>query len=218
MRYSLLFLCLLLQACTPSQNSLVDTFKVAVKGTQDVVVPPQRIAAIPYGSIYLKLPTSAQIFVVGYLQDGFEKWSTGDQVVFITQNGRLVRSTGYSQGDLLEVTNLQQDPLLHAANLREGAGWTRLMRWTENRQPLSSVVTSRFSREDDETLTLPGRVVACQVWREDVTLEATGDRWQNTFWVDPHSGLVLKSNQRLGADMPVSMTLLKPANAGIPPA
>lgn len=217
MRYSLLFVCLLLQGCSPSQTSLVDTFKVAVMGPQDVVVSPQRVAEIPYGSIYLTLPTSAQIFVVGYLQDGFEKWSTGDQVVFVTQNGRLVRSTGYSQGDLLEVTNLQQDPLLHAGNLHEGARWTRLMRWTENKQPLSSVVESRFSRQDDETLNVSGRVVACQVWREDLTLQANGDRWHNTFWVDPQSGLVIKSNQTLGAAMPVSMTLLKPANAGIPP-
>ncbi|TDS86231.1 group 4 capsule polysaccharide lipoprotein GfcB/YjbF [Rahnella sp. BIGb0236] len=218
MRYSLLFLCLLLQACSPSQNSLVDTFKVAVKGPQDVVVSPQRIADIPYGSIYLTLPTSAQIFVVGYRQDGFEKWSTGDQVVFITQNGRLIRSAGYSAGDLLEVTNLQQDPLLHAASLHEGASWTRLMRWTENKQPLSSVVESRFSRQQDETLTLAGSVVVCQVWHEDVTLQTTGDHWQNTFWVDPQSGRVVKSEQRLGADMPVSITLLKPANAEIPPA
>jgi hypothetical protein len=217
-RYFFLFLCLLLQACSPSQHSLIDTFKIAIKGPQDVVVPPQRIAAIPYGSIYLKLPTSAQIFVVGYLQDGFEKWSTGDQVVFITQNGRLVRSTGYSAGELLEVTNLQHDPLLHTARLLEGASWTRLMRWTEDKQPLSSIVESRFNRQGDETLTLAGRTIACQVWREDVTLQATGSQWQNTFWVDPHSGWVVKSDQRLGADMQVSITLLKPANAGIPPA
>lgn len=218
MRYSLLFLCLLLQACSPSQNSLIDTFRVAVKGSQDVVVSPQRIAAIPYGSIYLTLPTSAQIFVVGYRQDGVEKWSTGDQVVFVTQNGRLIRSAGYSAGDLLEVTGLQYDPLLHVANLHEGASWKRLMRWTENKQPLSSVVESRFSRQNDETLTLAGNVVACQVWREDVVLQATGDRWHNTFWVDSHRGLVVKSDQMLGANIPVSMTLLKPANAGIPPA
>jgi hypothetical protein len=47
------------------------------------------------------------------------------------------------------------------------------------------------------------------VWQEEVSLQATGASWQNTFWIDASSGQVRQSRQRLGAVLPVEITLLK---------
>ncbi|AFJ45606.1 YjbF family lipoprotein [Shimwellia blattae] len=210
MRYLLLLLCLpLLQACTPSQRSISDTFMQVVSGPKDVAVSDAQIARIPYGSIYLTLPGTPRLFVAGYQENGLDHWITRDQVVFITQNGRLTRTVGY-RDNLLEMTNLTQDPLLNPRNLRDGASWTRIMRWTEKGNPLSSTVTSRFSPRGQQVLTLAGKSVACQIWQEDVTLEATGDSWQNQFWVDSLTGQVRQSQQHLGAVLPVEISLLKP--------
>ncbi|WGG65754.1 YjbF family lipoprotein [Enterobacter ludwigii] len=180
-----------------------------VSGPEDVVVSDAQIARIPYGSIYLHLPDTPRLFVAGYQENALDHWITRDQVVFITQNGRLTRTVGY-RDNLLELTNLPQDPLLNARTLRDGASWTRIMRWTEKGNPLSSVVTSRFSRQGQEVLKLAGKSIACQIWQEEVTLEATGDSWENTFWVDTR-GVVRQSQQHLGAVLPVEISLLKPA-------
>ncbi|MFA1200737.1 YjbF family lipoprotein, partial [Klebsiella pneumoniae] len=68
---------------------------------------------------------------------------------------------------------------------------------------------SRFSQQGNETLILAGKRVDCQVWQEEVSLQATGASWQNTFWIDASSGQVRQSRQRLGAVLPVEITLLK---------
>lgn len=210
-RYLTLLLCVLcLQACTPSQRSVGDTFKQALFGQDDVTIPDAKIASLPapYGSIYLRLPQVPRMYVAGYHEDGLDYWVTSDQVVFITQNGRLIKSLGY-RDNLLSVSNQQQDPLLRAKALRDGVSWTRTVRWTEKGNPLSSVVTSRFSQQGSEVLNLAGKAVACQVWQEDVSLQATGDSWKNTFWVDASSGQVRQSKQMLGAVLPVEISLLK---------
>lgn len=210
MRYLMLLLCLVfLQACTPSQRSIGDTFQEAIFGRKDVAVSDTQVANIPapYGSIYLRVPEVPRLFVAGYNDNGLDYWVTRDQVVFVTQNGRLVKSVGF-RDNLLAVSDLQHDPLLRAKDLHDGASWTRTIRWTENGNPLSSVVTSRFSPQGNEVLNLAGKSVSCQIWQEDVQLKATGDSWQNLFWVDT-AGQVRQSKQNLGAVLPVEISLLK---------
>lgn len=209
-RYLLLLICLpLLQACTPSQRSIGDTLMQVVYGPKDAQMSDAQIARIPYGSIYLSLPDTPRLFVAGYRENGADRWVTRDQVVFITRNGRLIRTAGY-RDNLLDVTNTDQDPLQNGRHLQDGVRWSRVMRWTEQGNPLSSRVSSRFSRHGQEVLQLAGRSVACVIWQEEVTLEVTGARWVNTFWVDSVSGVVRQSQQRLGAVLPVDISLLKP--------
>ena len=210
----LLFLCLLLQACTQTQQGLVDTAKLAVMGPDDVTVPDEQIESLPYASMYLRINHGQRIFLVlGYDENGQQKWITQDRAMLVLQQGRLVKTLGLSD-NLLDVSNLPQDPLIHPLRIREGESWTRIMSWTENGQLRSSSATSRFSRDRDEVLTLAGRKIACQVWHEEVTLAVKGMQWQNTFWIDAVNGEVRQSAQQVGADtLPVEITILKPAKS-----
>lgn len=210
----LLFLCLLLQACTQTQQGLVDTAKLAVMGPDDVTVSDEQIESLPYASMYLRINEGQRIFLVlGYDENGQQKWVTQDRAMLVTQKGRLVKTLGLSD-NLLEVNNLPQDPLTHPLHIHEGESWTRIMSWTENGQLRSSSVTSRFTRDQDEVLTLAGRRIACHVWHEKVTLAVNGTQWQNTFWIDAVSGEVRQSAQQVGADtLPVEITILKPAKS-----
>lgn len=210
----LLFLCLLLQACTQTQQGLVDTAKLAVMGPDDVTVTDQQIASLPYASMYLRINHGQRIFLVlGYDENGQQKWITQDRAMLVTQQGRLVKTLGLSD-NLLEVSNLTQDPLAHPLQLHDNADWTRIMSWTEKGQLRASSVTSRFRRADDEVLTLAGKRVACHVWHEENTLAVNGTQWQNTFWIDAVSGEVRQSAQQVGADtLPVEITILKPAKS-----
>lgn len=210
----LLFLCLLLQACTQTQQGLVDTAKLAVMGPDDVTVSDEQIESLPYASMYLRIDNGQRIFLVlGYDENGQQKWVTQDRAMLVTQKGRLVKTLGLSD-NLLEVNNLPQDPLTHPLHIRDGESWTRIMSWTENGQLRSSSAASRFTRDRDEVLTLAGRQIACHVWHEEVTLAANGTQWQNTFWIDAVSGEVRQSVQQMGADtLPVEITILKPAKS-----
>lgn len=210
----LLFLCLLLQACTQTQQGLVDTAKLAVMGPDDVTVSDEQIESLPYASMYLRIDKGQRIFLVlGYDENGQQKWVTQDRAMLVTQKGRLVKTLGLSD-NLLEVNNLPQDPLTHPLHIRDGESWTRIMSWTENGQLRSSSAASRFTRDRDEVLMLAGRQIACHVWHEEVTLAANGTQWQNTFWIDAVSGEMRQSVQQVGADtLPVEITILKPAKS-----
>lgn len=215
MRYlSLLLCCLLLQACTQTQKGLGETVKLALLGPDDVQVTDQQVGNLPYASMYLRVNNGQRIFVVlGFDENGQQKWITRDRSIVVTQHGRVVKTLGLTD-NLSDITNLSQDPLSNPLELAEGAGWTRILSWTEAGKFRAATATSRFTRLKDQVLLLAGNNVACRVWQEEVELPAEGKSWRNTFWIDTTTGEVRQSQQTLGGDyFPLETTILKPAKS-----
>lgn len=210
----LLVLCLLLQACTQTQKGLEDTVIYAFNGPDDVTVTDQQVESLPYASMYLRVNNGQRIFVVlGYNEQGQQKWVTQDKAMLITEHGRLVKTLGLSD-NLIDINNLQNDPLRDALHISDGSSWTRTLSWTEKGQLRAATAVSHFSRGTDEVLHLAGEAVPCRLWLENVTVDALGKSWQNRFWIDNTSGQVLQTEQQLGADyLPVATTILKPAQS-----
>ncbi|WP_034911422.1 YjbF family lipoprotein [Erwinia sp. 9145] len=211
---SLLLICLLLQGCTQTQKGLGETVKLALLGPDDVQVSDEQVENLPYASMYLRLNDGQRIFVVlGFDENGQQKWITRDKAMVVTQHGRLVKTLGLAT-NLTDVSNLQQDPLGNPLHLTEGASWTRLISWTEQGQFHAAAAVSHFTRTDDEVLTLAGKRVACRVWQEEVELTADGKSWTNTFWVDTTTGQIRQSIQRPGGNaFTIETTILKPAKS-----
>lgn len=210
----LLLLCLFLQACTQTQKGLTDTVELALLGPDDVEVTSQQVENLPYASMYLRLNDGQRIFVVlGFDENGQQKWITRDKSVVVTQHGRIVKTLGLSE-NLSSVTNAEQDPLIDPLHLREGATWTSTQSWTEAGKFRSATAVSHFTRTDDQVLNLAGKKIACRVWQEQVSLPATGKSWTNIFWFDATTGQVRQSQQQLGgADFTVETIILKPAKS-----
>ncbi|MEB5974721.1 YjbF family lipoprotein [Pantoea dispersa] len=213
-RLSLLLLCLLLQACTQTQKGLEQTVMLAISGPDDVTVSDEQIANLPYASLYARVDNGPRIFVVlGYLENGQQKWVTQDKAMLVMQHGRLVKTLGL-RDNLQAVSNLAQDPLADALRLQNGAQWTRVVQWREQDNVRAATARSTFQRGDDEVLNLAGERVPCRVWIETVQMESPGVSWQNTFWIDNRDGTVLQAQQMLAADQfPIVTTLLKPAKS-----
>nr|WP_041474312.1 YjbF family lipoprotein [Erwinia sp. Ejp617] len=208
----LLLLCLLLQACNQTQKGMGETLWLALVGVDDIRLTNEQINHLPYASMYLRINGGQQLFVVlGYNENGQQKWITRDKAMLVTEHGRLVKTLGLAD-NLNEVSNLQHDPLRDALHLSEGANWSRTLSWTENGKARADTATSRFTRGQDAVLQLAGRSVACHVWQEEVALAKNGASWLNRFWVDASSGQIRQSQQILGADsLSIDVTILKPA-------
>ncbi|MCX8958814.1 YjbF family lipoprotein [Erwinia psidii] len=215
MRYiPLLFLCLFLQACTQTQKGLTDTVELALLGPDDVEVTSQQVENLPYASMYLRLNDGQRIFVVlGFDENGQQKWITRDRSVVVTQHGRVVKTLGL-RDNLSGVTNMQQDPLSDPLHIKEGATWTSTQSWTEAGKFRSATAVSHFTRAEDRVLDLAGKKIPCRVWLEQVSLPAIGKSWTNTFWFDTTTGQVRQSQQQLGgADFSLETIILKPAKS-----
>ncbi|WP_217550101.1 YjbF family lipoprotein [Pantoea sp. GbtcB22] len=213
-RLSLLLLCLLLQACTQTQKGLEQTVMLAVNGPDDVTVTNEQVANLPYASLYARINEGPRIFVVlGYNENGQQKWITQDKAMLVMQHGRLIKTLGLPS-NLADVSNLVQDPLADALHLQNSASWTRVVQWREQDKVRAATAVSRFERGDDTVLDIAGERVPCRVWHETVRMENVGAEWQNTFWIDNRDGTVLQANQMLVADaFPVETTILKPAKS-----
>ncbi|WP_058972280.1 YjbF family lipoprotein [Type-D symbiont of Plautia stali] len=213
-RLPLLLLCLLLQACTQTQKGLEQTVMLAVNGPDDVTVTDEQVASLPYASLYARINEGPRIFVVlGYDEQGQQKWITQDKAMLVMQHGRLVKTLGLVD-NLDAVSNLAQDPLADPLHLQNNASWTRVVQWREKENVRAATAVSRFQRGDDTVLNVAGERVPCRVWIETVSMESLGAEWQNTFWIDNRDGAVLQSHQMLAADaFPVETTILKPAKS-----
>lgn len=213
MRYlSLLLLCLLAQGCTQTQKSLGETVKLALLGPDDVQVTAEQVESLPYASMYLRVNNGQRIFVVlGFDENGQQKWITRDRTMIVTQHGRVVKTLGLAD-NLNEVENLAQDPLADPLHLSEGASWTRALSWSQAGRFHAATAVSHFTRLPDEVLELAGRRIACRVWQEDV--DADGKAWRNIFWIDTTTGQLRQSRQTLGGDdFSVETIILKPAKS-----
>lgn len=212
MRYLLtLVVCCLVAACNQSQQGIGETFKLAILGTPDVQLTPEQVHDIPYASIYAQVNGGSQIFLVlAYAENGNLKWVTQDKAMLVTRNGRLVKTLGLPD-NLLEVTNLDSDPLIHAQRIVDGTQWTRIQSWTEGKQLRTATLSSRFSLAGVETVTILDAPHAYRVLDEDVSVAQMNTHYRNRFWIEPDTGVVRKAEQYIGPGyFPIETTTLTP--------
>lgn len=209
LRLAILLVCLLLQACSDSTKGLGTSLWHSIVGDDGIQLTHDEIQNMRYASQYMRINHGPQIFVVlAYDENGQQKWVTQDRAMIVTENGRIVKTTGLGD-NLQQVTNLASDPLAKANQIVDGARWTRQMAWTEHQQVRMATAHSTFTWEGTDTLKVAVSTTPVRVLDEEVT--ASGKTWHNRFWIDSE-GQVRQSTQYLGPDYwPVTTILLKAA-------
>ncbi|MGB7803761.1 YjbF family lipoprotein [Buttiauxella sp.] len=208
-RLAILLACLLLQACSDSTKGLGSSLWHSIVGEDGIQLTSDEIQNMRYASQYMRINNGPQIFVVlAYDEEGLQKWVTQDRAMIVTENGRIVKTTGLGD-NLQQVTNQASDPLAKANQIVDGAGWTRQMAWTEHQQVRMATAHSTFTWDGTDTLKVATSTTSVRVLDEEVT--AAGKSWHNRFWIDSE-GQVRQSKQFLGPDYwPVTTILLKAA-------
>lgn len=211
MRYlSLLIICLSLQACTSAQKNVNDAIYHSLFESSDIELTDQEIQSLSKPSAYVRIDGQQQIvMVLGAFENGEEKWVSQDRTLMTLRNGRVVKTLGWKD-NLLSVSNLEQDPLADPQHLVDGARWSYLLSWTEDNQVRSGYAESVFHRLADKSLVIGGKSQTYHVIEETVNVDGLGKSWVNSFWLDPQTGRVVKSEQSMGADFfPIEILLLK---------
>lgn len=208
-RVAIITVCLLLQACSANLTGMGKALWNNMAGRDGVTLTDDEIHNMPYASQYMTLNHGPQLFVVlAFSEDGRQKWVTQDQAVLITQHGRVIKTTGLGD-NLLQVGNLDADPLKAPEQIRNGAGWTRVMGWTEHQQVRYATARSQFRWQGSDSLKTGSDITAVRVLEETVTTDRAS--WTNRYWIDS-DGQIRRSEQTLGADYyPVTTQLIKAA-------
>lgn len=208
-RLAILLVCLLLQACSATTKGLGVSLWHSIVGEDAVQLTDDEVAKMRYASQYMSINNGPQLFVVlAYNENGQQKWVTQDRAMIVTQNGRIVKTSGLGD-NLMQTSNLGNDPLAKVKQVVDGVSWTRQIAWTEHQQIRYATALSSFHESDPDTLTVGSSQTKVRVIDEDVS--ALGKSWTNRYWVDDE-GQIRKSKQYLGPGYwPITTLLVKAA-------
>ncbi|MEZ8131813.1 YjbF family lipoprotein [Enterovibrio norvegicus] len=226
---ALFALTLPLSGCSQKSTALYDTFSVAAFGPQDIEKSADDIHALPWASIYAKLDGDAQAFMVlGFAEkravlteDAPQvantspiyqlKWLSANNEMVVTESGRLMKTVGLQNGNLLNSESDATDPLqlgLHKDSTP--TSWSRTIDWRPGNH-FGVTLTSSFANKGIQTLIINEKPVETLYFVETVDAPELDIQFENEFWVSPQSGRVLSSKQAIAPTLPsIDITVLKP--------
>ena len=212
--------------CTQKVNDVNDTVRLAIQGSADIHKSRDEITQLPYASAYVRIGNNNQLFMVLAFAETSKgktithsnknnppqlKWLASDNGMLITQSGRIIKTVNLANGNLLQTHSNKPDPLtlgLHLATTP--TTWQRSVDWQPGYH-MGYQLTSQFIFDFPEVLTINEHLIPTLRFTENVTVKALNQHYSNTFWIDQHSGKVVKSRQYLAPSLPlVEMTILKP--------
>lgn len=238
-RLLLLATVLLLSGCSQKITSVNDTVRVAIYGTADVHKSASTVAALPYASTYVRIDNQSQLFMVLALAESATgetltntkstatsqqqsmplqksmppqlKWLSSDNGMLVTQGGRIIKTVNLIGGNLLATYSNSPDPLTLGLQLATTPKtWQRRIDWQPGYH-IGYQLNSEFVFNRPEVLTINGKSIPVLRFSENVTVKQLDKHYSNTFWVEQHTGKVVKSQQYLAPSLPsVEMTILKP--------
>lgn len=197
----LMILACLLIACSSTHHALLDTIRLGFSSADDVTLTLEEVAASEFDLIYIQPDKGPRAtMVLAELEHGQHKWLSADNVLLVLEHGRIVRSLGLSN-DLTYVSNTGADPLRHKALLDANAKWQRVTDW-QYRQQSGYELSSVFSQQQAEITVFEQRF-STRLLREQVTVVQTKATFENLFWFDESTGVLLQSQQQLAPHSPV---------------
>ncbi|MBU1309315.1 MAG: YjbF family lipoprotein [Gammaproteobacteria bacterium] len=192
---------LALSACSGTYNSYLDTLQLAFTTPDDVELSLQQVREARSDLMYVRHGERSQAaMALLRLEAGQHKWVSADNALLIMQQGRIVRTVGFSN-DLLYLTNTQADQLRQPEAINPAIEWLRLADWQNGEYGYA--LSSRFSVQPNQPLRYFGHSFNTTQITEQVSYVSPANylrldkQWQNTFWFDSQTGTLLKSVQQL---------------------
>lgn len=192
---------LALSACSGTYYSYVDTLQLAFSSADDVDLTLQQVREAPSDLMYVSHgERSRAAMALLRLEEGQHKWVSADKALLIMEQGRIVRTVGFSN-DLLYLSNTQADHIRHPDTINASSEWLRLADWQNGEYGYA--IKSRFNVLPNQTLSFFGQSLITTKVTEQVTYASPANflrfdkQWQNEFWFDTATGTLIKSEQQL---------------------
>ncbi|MFD2180186.1 YjbF family lipoprotein [Veronia pacifica] len=210
--------------CSQTTSLLGRTVSDAWDNSNDVFVSQADVDALPYASMYAKVGDGARAFVVlafadkithrtqnGLVSKTELSWLSADKKMLVTESGRLTRTHGLREGELLNVNTASKDPISDGLLLKTTPNhWTRYLDWQPGNH-FAVRVDSTFENRGSTLISVNDKPVNTIHIVEHVRVKSLDLQYSNDFWLSPDSGDVLASRQHLAPGLPeIKMTILKP--------
>lgn len=208
-------LCMLIvvltSSCSGTYLSYYQTLKIALKEQVDAKKTLVEVQQSAIDLIYVKRGERPRALLgLAAIEDGQDKWLSGDNAMLIMENGRITRTLGLDE-NLLYLSNTDIDPLKSIPNDLENVAqiptWSRIT--DRSGDEYGYPIASTFSQAQPKTLQALGLKIDTLMFIETVDYKAPANyvrvhrSWQNHYWYTK-SGTLVKSIQKVS---PMSDTL-----------
>lgn len=179
-------------------------FKVALTPPPVVALTYSQVLNAPNDFLYVTADGQGRAALgLMFIEQNQLKWISASKELIVTEQGRIVRTRGLAN-DLLYLSNTVADPL--KLNTYTATPWLRTADWGQGEYGYN--LQSTFETFPNQYLTFFNQQLAVTKVVETIhyanpanylRLDAS---WQNTFWLDANTGVVLQSQQQLAPGMP----------------
>lgn len=187
---------------------VVDAFRALDRAKKQYPVSRETIEAQSAGVLGAQVEGGLKGLVVWQKRENRQDyWRSGNGVVIVTEQGRLIRTSGFPQDQIASRLVSGFDPLGTLLDRSRGYQMARQLDWLPDQY--GQLAEYELSYATDRTIDLQGQAREVAEWAEVIRFPKTRRRWKQLFQVDPRTGQVLRTIQHVGPEMRVILELLK---------
>ena len=211
--FFLIPLLMILMGCSQKFQDVNHSVAQWVTPSKGAELSSKEISNIPYASLYATIGNRKQAFMVLAFTDSSPtntnqtttpelKWLSKDNVMIVTQHGRIIRTRRAPDGDLIQLHATTRDPLqqgLHRKNTP--TTWHYQLDWQPGYH-FGYQAHAIFTRLPLETIKINHQSHQVLPIVETVTVTELQLSYDNLYWLHPQTGSVLKSKQIPAPNLP----------------
>lgn len=200
---------LMLSACSANSRGGLDALKLSVHRTTKVHPTADSVAARPYFQLQVNAATGQAILILGSVEGDLLGWYGKNGQAVFTRHGVIVRTLGLAQN--LDNTRWS-GPNPFALGLQHLQGPTSDQRVLDLSPGYryGATLQAQLLPGPMEDVNILGTVHRLQRVDELVRVDALGWKGSNHYWVDPATGLILKSHQLIAPGVALDLIALRP--------
>ncbi|KZM42194.1 hypothetical protein OA92_12390 [Marinomonas sp. SBI22] len=205
-------ICLLLSACSQKFSDISSTVNASVNSLTDVTLSDDELKKLPYDSAYVSLNGNRRILMVLALIEENNlnnyqrlKWVSADNFMIITENGRIVKTLGFSN-NLMVITS--ENSLNLPAPSIQSNKWIAYYDWMpSHRYQFTAEINSSLNKQ--QTIGLSSWSLDTQHVEEKINFSELKFNFTNHYWLN-QNGKVVKTIQYIGPNMDkIEMSFVK---------
>jgi len=189
---------------------ILDSYRALDRAKKDYAFTKAEILDQPLGVLGVQVDKGLKGIVVWSKREGaLDYWRSGNGVLVVTQAGRVVKTSGFPQDLMASRLVSGIDPLGQPLDPAREYAFVREIDYRPDQYGVAAEHRLRYVGPSTITIFDETRPVAA--WEETVRLPSKRQSYTQLLQVDPQTGQLLGSTQRVGARMSVRFELLKPS-------
>jgi len=187
---------------------VIDSYRALDRAKKEYPFTKADIMGQPLGVLGVQVEGGLKGIVVwNKRENGLDYWRSGNGVLVVMREGRLVKTSGFPTDLLASRLLAGVDPLGTPLDRTRSYEFRRELDYLPNQYGVEAV--HRLSYVGETTISIFDEKKPVSEWRETVRLPAKRRSYEQIIQVDPVSGRLMSSSQHVGERMSVRFELLK---------